>query len=101
MSSLTSRQRAHLRALAHSLKASIQIGKEGVTPAVAASIADALHNRELLKVKLLDTAPLDVREAADAITGTVNGVHVVQTIGRTIVLYRRHPEHPAIALPGA
>jgi RNA-binding protein YhbY len=31
----------------------------------------------------------------------VDDVHPVHTIGRTAVLYRRHPEQPEIRLPGA
>jgi len=31
----------------------------------------------------------------------LEGVEVAQTIGRTVVLYRRHPEKPEIRLPGA
>ena len=101
MVELTSKQRAHLRSLAHSLKPILQVGKEGVTEEVAASVADAFQNRELLKVKVLESAPLDAREAAGELAERVAGAHVVQVIGRTVVLYRRHPENPEIRLPAA
>jgi len=96
---LTSRQRAHLKSLAHPLKAVIQIGKDGVTERVVHSVEAAFNTRELLKVKLLDTSPDDVRDAAETLAGRV-GAAVVQVIGRTMVLYRRHPERPEIVLPG-
>ena len=95
---LTSRQRAHLRRLAHGLKPVVHVGHEGL-PAVTASIEEAFNTRELLKVKVLESAPEDARETARAIATTLGGVHVVQTIGRTIVLFRTHPEDPEIRLP--
>lgn len=96
---LTTRQRAHLKSLAHPLKPLFQVGKDGVSNALAATLETAFGTRELLKVKVLDTAPVDVREAADELGGRIPDVDVVQTIGRTIVLYRRHPERPEIRLP--
>ena len=96
---LTSKQRAHLRKLAHHLKPVVLIGTDGVTPPVLDSILDAFNTRELLKVKLQESAPVDVREAADAIAGQLEGVQAVQTIGRTAVLYRPDPDDPEIELP--
>lgn len=97
---LTSKQRAHLRKLAHHLKPVVLIGTDGVTPPVLDSILDAFNTRELLKVKLQESAPVDVREAADAIARQLEGVQAVQTIGRTAVLYRPDPDEPEITLPG-
>ena len=99
MAELTSRQRAHLKSLAHSLKPILQIGKEGVTDALARSIEDAFHTRELFKIKVLDSAPIEPREIANMIAGAIDNAHVVQVIGRTIVLYRPDPESPDIRLP--
>lgn len=101
MSDLTSKQRAFLRRLAHKLKPVVHIGSDGVTRALLASVQDALKTRELLKVKVLDTAPQKARASADQIAAGLEGVRIPQTIGRTIVLYRRHPENPEIKLPGA
>ena len=99
MTSLTSKQRAHLRKLAHHLKPIVLVGNDGVTAAVLASIMDALNTRELLKVKLQESAPIDVRAAAEQITAGLDDVHSVRTIGRTMVFYRPHPENPEIRLP--
>lgn len=96
---LTSKQRAHLRKLAHRLKPVVHVGNEGVTPAVLGSVSDALNTRELLKIKLQESAPVDVRVAAQLITDGIDGSHVAQTIGRTMVLYREHPDAPEIKLP--
>lgn len=100
MTTLTSKQRAHLRALAHPLKPIVQVGNEGVSPALLKTVEEAFNTRELLKVKVLEGAPEDPRETADLIVAALEGVHVAQTIGRTVVLYRPDPEEPEIVLPG-
>lgn len=99
MTDITSKQRAYLRSLAHPLKPVVQIGHGGVSEEVLASLGDALRTRELLKVKVLESAPLDARETAQELAQRVEGAHVVQVIGRTVALYRRHPDKPEIVLP--
>lgn len=99
MAQLTARQRAHLKSLAHALKPVVHVGKEGVTATVLGSLSDAFRTRELLKVKVLEAAPASARDTASEIEAGVSDVNVVQTIGRTIVLYRPHPEKPEIRLP--
>jgi RNA-binding protein len=96
--SLTSRQRAQLRSLAHHLKPVHTIGKEGLTDANLRSIAEVFNHRELIKVKVQESSPESAREAGALIEQRLAGVHHVQTIGRTLVLYRRHPETPEIPL---
>jgi len=54
---LTSSQRARLKALAHPLKPILHIGREGVTPHALDAVRQAFNTREILKVKVLDTAP--------------------------------------------
>ncbi len=75
------------------------MGADGVTDAVVRSVDEAFNTRELLKVKVLDNAPLDIDAAANALADALPGVHVPQTIGHTIVLYRPFPEEPEIRLP--
>jgi len=100
MTNLTSKQRAHLRSLAHPLKPIVQVGTEGVSRALLMAVEEAFNTRELLKVKVLEGAPDGPRETADLIVGALECVEVAQTIGRTLVLYRPHPEEPEIVLPG-
>ncbi len=99
MGRLSARQRAHLKSLAHPLKPLFQVGKEGITDTLVTALESAFQTRELFKLKVLDTAPVDAREAADELAGRVRGMEVVQVIGRTLVLYRAHPEKPEIRLP--
>ncbi len=98
MSPLTAKQRAQLRSLAHPLKPVLQVGAAGVSDAFVASLEEAFHTRELLKVKVLEGAPDKARGTARAIAERMEEVEVAQTIGRTIVLYRPHPESPEIDL---
>ncbi|MGW8265391.1 MAG: ribosome assembly RNA-binding protein YhbY [Longimicrobiales bacterium] len=100
MTTLTSKQRAHLRFLAHHLKPIVHVGNEGVSRALLKTVEEAFNTRELLKVKVLEGAPEGPRETADLIVAALEGVQVAQTIGRTLVLYRPHPEEPEIGLPG-
>jgi len=76
------------------------VGSDGVTDALLKTVEEAFNTRELLKVKVLEGAPQSPRETADRIVAALEGVHVPQTIGRTVVLYRPHPEEPEILLPG-
>ncbi len=96
---LTAKQRAHLRSAAHHLKPIFQVGKEGVTDSAIRAVEDAFNTRELLKVKVQEASPVPAREAGTIIAGRMEGVEHVQTIGRTIVLYREHPQKPEIRLP--
>ena len=96
---LTPKQRAYLKSLAHPLKPILQIGKEGVTDAVVSTVDGAFRTRELLKVKVLETSPAEAREVGGALAEQVQGAQLVQVIGRTVVLYRRHPTQREITLP--
>jgi len=95
---LTGKQRRHLRALGHHLDPLLQIGHEGVTDAVVAQANDQLRRHELIKVRVLESSPLDRREAADELSAR-SGAALAQVLGRTFLLYKRDPEKPRIELP--
>jgi RNA-binding protein len=86
--------RRRLRAAAHPLAAVVQIGKEGVTPAVVRQVTGALHDHELIKVKIGSESPEDRFAIAERL-GAEPGVQVVQIVGRVVILYKRHPKEPA------
>ena len=96
---ITPKQRAYLKSQAHHLKPVAFVGKEGVTDATIRSIQEALNTRELIKVKVLEAAPDDVRVTGAELEQRIDGAQLVQTIGRIAVLYRPHPEKPEIQLP--
>lgn len=84
---LTSKQRATLRGLANTMQPVTQIGKGGLSDEVCLSVESALDSRELIKLSVLETAPLSAREAADAISEKL-GCDVVSVIGRKFVIFR-------------
>lgn len=96
---LSGKQKRHLRALGHSLKALIQVGKKEVDQALLAETNIALDHHELIKVKLLESCMLDKNEAAELLAEGCRA-EVAQILGRTILLYRPAKE-PVIVLPKA
>lgn len=96
---LSNKQKQFLKGLAHPLKPVVLMGSNGLTEAVIAEIDGALGHHELIKVKV----PEDDRElrtaVADAICRETQAV-LVQSIGKTVVLYRPAKE-PVIKLPKA
>jgi RNA-binding protein len=95
----TGKQRRHLRALGHHLEAVVQIGKNGATEGVVAAVIEALEQHELVKVRIGTECPDDRDDIAEQL-GPATGSAVVQVLGRTLLLYKRHPKEPKIELPG-
>ena len=62
---LSSKQRAFLRSMANTMDPIMQVGKGGVGEELITSVDHALEARELIKMSVLDTAPVSAREAAD------------------------------------
>ena len=97
---LNSKQRAFLRSKANSEEPILHLGKGGLSEPLLCQAEDALAARELIKGKVLETAPFSSREAAEQVAQAVCA-EVVQVIGRTFVLYRRNQKEPKIQLPKA
>lgn len=85
--------RRRLRGAGHALSAVVRVGKEGVTPAITKHLTQVLFDHELVKVKLEAECPQDRFTVAELL-GDGPGVNVVQILGKTILLYKRHPQHP-------
>ena len=97
---MTSKQRAYLRGLANTMEPVLHAGKGGISDAMIKQADDALEARELIKGKVLETAPATAREVAEEIAAKVNA-EVVQVIGRTFVLFRQKEKDSQIKLPRA
>ena len=95
---LTSTQSRFLRGQAHGLKALLQIGAKGLTPAFLAELDAVLEQHELVKVKV-GGEDREVREAMIADIAQNTGSAVVQRIGHVAVLYRPSKDHRQIVLP--
>jgi RNA-binding protein len=88
---LSSKERATLRAEAHHLSAIVHIGHHGLTEALRQTLDDALRTHELVKVALTKSTDLSAKDAAHQLAEQL-GADVVQTIGRTCTLYRENPD---------
>ena len=94
MSKLTPKQRQFLKAKAHALKPLIQVGKAGVTPALAEELDRVMGAHELVKVKLNDNTFEDEAGVIAAFTAKVEGLIHVWTIGHTLLFFRPSQERP-------
>lgn len=98
---LTSAQRKHLESLAIHLEPSVQIGKQGLESNIALRLKESFYKHELVKIKILDTAPVETDEVAEMAVKTAKAT-LVRVIGRTIVLYKPFKDKPRkIELPKA
>ena len=88
---LSSKERAALRAEAHHLTALVHIGHQGLTDALRQTLDDALRTHELVKVALTRSTDVSAKDAAHQLAEQL-GADVVQTIGRTCTLYRENPD---------
>ena len=91
--SLTPRERAQLKARAHSLEPTLFLGQAGVSPAVLAEARRALAARELIKVRIecddrRQRAALGVELAAQA------DAALVHSVGKIVVLWRPRSAPP-------
>ena len=87
---LTGKQRRQLRALGHHLEPVVIVGQAGVSEGVIAAVAQALHDHELIKVKI-NEGPDERHEAAEKLAqGT--GAELAQLLGRTVLLFKKRDE---------
>ena len=94
----SSKLRKALRAAGHHLSAVVQVGKEGVTDPVLRQLDEQLAVHELVKVRIGTESPEDRFEAAERLGGAV-GAQIAQILGRTVLVYRKHPEKPKFEKP--
>ena len=88
---LTNVQKKKLIADGNHLKPVVLIGREGFTEKVIRFIEEAFNKKELIKIKLLDSAPVDPDEIIGQIA-LLENTALVQKIGRTLLLFRPLPE---------
>jgi RNA-binding protein len=95
---LTDKQRRHLRGLAHDLKPVVMVGDSGLTDGVVRETQRALHDHELIKIKVR-VGDRDTRDTLIADLATRTTSELVNRIGHVAVLYRRRPDKTGIVLP--
>ena len=81
MEELKGKQRRYLRGLGNQLKATVYVGRDGLSEALLQSLEDAYTTRELVKVKLERSCPIERREAGRLLAEASNS-HLVQVLGQ-------------------
>jgi len=85
------KEKRKFRAEGNRLKASVYIGKEGVTDKVIKFIYEALGNKELVKIKVLDSKSAEFKIIVEKLSH-LDDTEIVQVLGRTVLIYRPLPK---------
>jgi RNA-binding protein len=96
--SISKNQIKFLRGKCHDLKPVVMLGQKGLTEAVLNELEIALDHHELVKIKL----SVDDRDARKQLAEEICQrcqAEVVQSIGKTLTIYRGNPDKVIIALP--
>ena len=83
---LTNPEIRELKARAQRLKATLKIGKEGMSPQFLAALDDALKHHDLVKVKFDDFK--DQKKELSPQLAEKTGSQLVTRVGNVAVLYR-------------
>jgi RNA-binding protein len=98
MTTLTGKAARYLRGLGHDLAPVVIVGDKGVTDGVVAAANDALLTHELIKVRVHLETPGDRQDVAKDLASRTESA-LAQVLGKTFLLYKRHPKKPKIELP--
>jgi RNA-binding protein len=88
---LTGKEKRALRAEGNLLKPEVWIGKEGVTSGSITNIENTFNTKELVKIKIQESCPLDKKDVGEIVCQKT-GAELVQIIGRTLLLYKPFPQ---------
>lgn len=83
--------------MANNMDSIMQVGKSGIGEELVTSVDNALEARELIKMTVLETAPLTARDTAEELAAAV-GADVVGVVGRKMILFRPSKKKPKITL---
>lgn len=83
---LTNPQIRSLKARAQRLKATLEIGKEGISPSFLAALDNALKHHELIKVRFGQFKE-EKKELAPQLADK-SGSHLITRVGNVVVLFR-------------
>ena len=95
---MTSKQRAYLKSLAMKLDPVFNVGKASITPEFTVAISEVLESRELVKIAVLKNCMDEPREIAEVLAERTHS-HIVQVIGKKIVLYKESKDNKKIEPP--
>ena len=86
MEALTNAQIRELKARAQRMKATVKVGKEGLSPKFLASLDEVLKHNELVKVKFEDHK--EEKKQLSPQLAEKSGSQLVTRVGNVVVLYR-------------
>jgi RNA-binding protein len=89
METLTNAQLRTLKAQAQRMKATLKVGKEGISPQFLTALNEVLKHQELVKVRF-DHFKEQKQELTPQLAEK-SGSHLVTRIGNVVVLYRAKP----------
>lgn len=89
MISLTNAQKRNFKAQAQRMKATLEVGKEGVSPKFLAALDDALKRQELVKVKFGQFK--EEKKELSPQLAEKSGSQLITRVGNVVVLYRPKP----------
>ena len=87
---MTSSEKASLRAQAQTLKPAVQVGKDGVTPAVIKELDVALRKAELVKVRFGEGRDVMHKQCEELAAAT--NAECAGGVGRVAAFYRTREE---------
>jgi len=96
---ISSQERARLKARAHSLEPVVRMGHAGVTPELVAEVDRALTAHGLIKVAIAVDDRDGRRALGDALAERVDGTPV-HRVGKVLILWRPGPPASAEATAG-
>lgn len=85
---MNNKQKKYLVSLANSLKATVIVGKDGITYNLVESLNNALNANELVKVSVLKSFDADLKTLGFDLAMNTKSI-LVQSIGRTLVFYKK------------
>ncbi|MGE3277116.1 MAG: ribosome assembly RNA-binding protein YhbY [Vicinamibacterales bacterium] len=88
---LSSKDRAALKAKAHGLEPVVQTGRAGLTDTLVASVDRALAAHELIKVKVAEADREERVALGDALADRTDAA-VVHRVGKVLILFRPKPD---------
>ena len=87
---ITSSTRKKYRQIGHHLRPIVTVGNPGITSGVIEEMQRALHDHELIKIKLnIEKKSERAREVKDL--STALNAHLIQMIGKNALLYKKNP----------
>ena len=88
---LSAADKKQYRAIAHNLNPIIIVGDNGLSEGLIEELNRALHDHELIKVKIAQRDRDERQQMIDELV-KISGAELVQSIGKVIVLLKKNPK---------